>query len=152
MTALKFRTGLALAGGAVPLDAERADIAAESGFVPMRAAAERKADNLSRRWCAPLWVRLEVRPVRLALRLVLRHCVRLVLRLEVRSVWTELPLVVRPVRPVLGWCSARRAAGAAAGGAASAPVLRRVLRRGCGRCCGLGAGGGSVAGAMGGAR
>jgi hypothetical protein len=47
MTALRFRTSLALAGGTVPLDAARADIDAESGLLPLRAAAERKAENES---------------------------------------------------------------------------------------------------------
>jgi hypothetical protein len=47
MTALRLCTSLALAGGTVPLDAERADIDAESGLLPLRAAAERKAENES---------------------------------------------------------------------------------------------------------
>jgi hypothetical protein len=47
VTALRFRTSLALAGGTVLLDAELADIDAESGLLPLRAAAERKAENES---------------------------------------------------------------------------------------------------------
>jgi hypothetical protein len=47
MTALRFHTSLALAGGTVLLDAELADIDAESGLLPLRAAAERKAENES---------------------------------------------------------------------------------------------------------
>jgi hypothetical protein len=47
ITAGRFRTSLALAGGTVLLDAELADIDAESGLLPLRAAAERKAENES---------------------------------------------------------------------------------------------------------